>query len=336
MLPPLMRASSTTAAAAAAIALTFAAGCLSDTPLGDTQSDALDAVSEAWSVKFEGTCWEAGFVAPSAMEKGDWLTEPFVRADVYEEIGKPMINQAGKPQGPISGNWHQGFQCPAAVRNGEVVEDFIWGWVGDAVEPPPFDHGGADWHVYTTGFGLENGTYRDALLDDTQLDLTHTTSARIDFLAGDLESGAVIYEEMVDLPKGIYESQGFVTKYRDLEPRTIRMWWLVPADGSESPLGRFHEEDLGAATVTGGGDDHMAEVAAMKWNPVYLDLKTGGGAQYTSIGGTNYACHGGIAQHGPQGELCLPEVTVVYEHTSLELTFGRVLTDVTVDDFFWH
>lgn len=311
---------------------TFLAGCIEyNDPVG-VAGDALEeAAAPVWSVVFNEGCFEAGFVAPYNMQEGEFLVDPLVRADIREELDDPMLVSTGRAEGgPITGNWHQGFQCPVATQDGEVTENFIWGWVGQAIEAPAWDPGGADLHVYTTGFGLANGTIRDSLLEASMLDITHTYEARVDYYGDN-----VVYEVMKDLPKGVYESMGTVQEYREVPERTIRMWWLVPTDGSRSPLGRFHAEDIpvpGAAPA----DDHAMDVEALDWHPVYVDIQTGGGTQWVSPDAVNHACHGGVAQHGPQGMLCVPEVTLLYEHASLALAYGGVFKDVVLPDFYFH
>lgn len=305
------------------------AGCIDyNTPLEVLDQELAEVMTAApWSLDFPQGCKEGGFIAPSTMQEGDYLVAPWVRKDIREEI--PLrFSQGGA--GPVSGNWHQGYNCPSVVKDGVVVESFIWGWVGQMIEPPAWDPGGADLQFHLTGFGLMAGDVRDDIFGKTMVDLTETYEASVTPLAG--TDYVDIY--MRDQTKGTYEGHGPVMKTRDVEERTIRFWWYVPVDGSRSVLSHIHGDDIPNPAMP--ADAHMMEEAEkMDWHPVYMDMHTGGGAQFLSVEALNPSSHNDEDAHGG-ATFYLPEVNAVYEHRHLSLTASQVMSDITLPDYYWH
>ena len=306
-----------------------AAGCLSQNlPEAVDLDDAASLAAVPWSLLFPEGCREAGFVAPYNMNEGDTIADAFVRADVQDEIGSPLIRSPGaKTTEAVTGNWHQGFYCPTAVRDGQVVQDFLWGYVGQWIEPPAWDTGGADVHVHLTGFGMQDGALRDSALPLTMMDITQTTEASLtEFPGGTVQ----IYFR--DEPKGTYEVHGPIQPVRDVEPRTIRFWWYVPTDGSRSEIGHVHDDPL---NVGQPADQHAAKMEGMTFHPAWVDLHTGGGTQRLSVDAAAAASHNDEDAHGG-AVFWLPEMAVVYEHKSLSMELGHVVKDVTLETFYWH
>lgn len=314
------------AAALAAPLLMILAGCL-ETPI-DTDSvveQATEATTPLLSVG-GSECWEGGFVA-AYQGSGDELSGGWVTANIREEIGNPMRDGLGTPLTPdatLSGNWHQGIKCKTATFNGETLNDFMFGFVGDSIEAPAFDPGGADLHFVVSVTSLEGGTAPYTIFrETTKAGISPTTVATIDYYAGDATTPrAAAYVAFATDENGIYESYSNLAYYRDVEPRTVRLWWTVPVDGSQSPLGSHHLMEIPEGT---------------KWHPVYFDIVTQGGRQITTppVDSVEAGCHAGIDDHGPQGRLCQPTLTNIYEHTSLEFKFGGLLNNVVLDEY-WH
>jgi hypothetical protein len=300
------------------------AGCVEtdlDPNALDDANEATDAVPEL--PVFTGSdCWEGGFVAlyPRTPKHADtWQT-----IDIRDEVGNPMRDGTGLPLNQDAyGNWHEGIQCSSVTYNGQTFEAFKFGFVGNMIAPPAFDPGGADLHFIVSAIGLDHGAVHEEFRATSLAGISATETAHIDYLVGDRSLPRfVVYEEFSTHDNGVYSSYSEMAEYRDVEPRTIRFWWTVPTDGTQSPLGSHHA-------------DHIPE--DLKWNPVYFDLKTEAGAQYTTppVDSVEVACHTGIDDHGPQGGACQPTLTLIYEHSSLSFEFGGVLRDVVIDDY-WH
>jgi hypothetical protein len=271
-------------------------------------------------------CEEGGFVAAYPMSEGANHVGVWYLEDIRAEIGNPLRTGIGTPvTGPLDGNWHQGYKCKTATVNGETQEDYIFGYIANMIKPPEFDPGGADVHFIIAGLGFGNGSFADQLRESTTADITHAYNAQVDWYVPKESPRSFVYVEFSDVEKGIYMSASEMAYYRDVSPRTIRIWWQVPADGSDSHMGHAHGGSQ-------GGDESIL------WNPVYWDITTTGGAQYTTppIDSLELACHRGIDDHGPQGGLCQPTLTNIYQHKSLTFTAGKLLPEIVIEGIWSH
>lgn len=325
------------------------AGCLSD-----QLSEVDDVIGEPGPLpnifQLSGTqCEEAGFVAMYPMATPTKLAGVWEQADIREEMGNPTHDGLGTPSPlvtPQNGNHHIGITCKAATVNGETQEDYVFGYVGQMVLPPAWDPGGAAKHVLIGGNAFQNGSFADALRATTKADIGFAIAACTQWaidpatLPGTLstcQDGGVAtakdlprsfaYSFYHDLEKGTYQSWSTMAKYRDLEERTVRFWWQVPADGSQADIwGMGHTHDGNAVEGT-------------KWNPVYWDMVSTGGGQWTTPPGDGFETgeHNfgfPTGEHNPQ--FSQPMHQVYYEHETLTFTSGRVFTDVVLDDLWAH
>lgn len=276
--------------------------------------------------RLDGTrCEEGGGVSTYAGPTR--FADTYESADVSEEVNSPYPKGNPTSMGREQwANWHMGFRCASAEVDGETQPEYIFGYVGQMVKPPPWDPGGGDFHFILTGLGFGNGTFADALRASTRADVTHAYVARVDWFVPRDEPRAAAYVEFSDVEKGIYNQYSTLTHYREFSERTIRFWWGVPTDGSQSTAAHDHNP---------GEIEHDA-----KWNPVYFDLHSSGGHQYTTppMDRAQVFCHLGNDDHGtgPVGGICEPTHTVVYEHEALTFTLGRVIADVTLDQLHVH
>lgn len=316
---------------------TFLGGCVGNPGPSDERTSVVDMEALPHSHARTGNpfvmdatnCEEGGFVAAyPMMSEGMNYQGVWYLADIRKEIGDPIRSGFGAPYpgqlGPLNGNWHQGYKCETATVNGETQKEYIFGYIANMIEAPEFDPGGADLHFIIAGLGFGNGTFADQLRESTTADITHAYNAKVDwYVPKDLPRSAV-YVEFSDVEKGIYMSYSEMGLYRNVEPRTVRVWWQVPADGSDSHMGHAH-----------GGDQATAPIM---WNPMYWDIKTEGGRQWTTppVDSVEVACHRGIDDHGPQGGLCQPTLTNIYEHKSLTFSSGTVLADVQIEGIWTH
>ena len=303
------------------LVVTFFAGCLEDEgPAIDIKADHEHDHSMMvgdWSMK-GSRCEEGGFVAAYNMQGKYWV-EPWERADIREEIGNPKFTSLAVPlTGPATGHWHQGIKCAEVTHNGTVLKDFQFGYVGGAVKPPEFDPGGAQLHILLAGFGFQDLEPRKDLLAKTTAEITRSKESRVDWYGP-----AFTYAVYDDFEKGTYLSYSAVKKYRDVSERTIRFWWVVPADGARAHHDHHLGETLDASEATG-------------FHPVYWDMKTTGGEQFTTPDSVNLGCHMGTDAHGPQGGACQHTLTNIYQHKTLELTYGGVLEDVLIKTEWIH
>lgn len=280
-----------------------------------------------------GACEEGGFVAAYGMDEGETLPGGWKLADITEEIGKPIRDGFATPVlGPLKGNWHQGYRCSDARLEGADAEakEIIFGYVANMIEAPEYDPGGADVHFVISALGIGNGTIADIFRESNTASISHAYKAKVDWYIPREMPRSAAYVEFSDVEKGIYMSASELHKYRDVEPRTVRIWWQVPVDGSEEAPNHNHES-TGEAM-----DDPMHEVVA--WHPVYWDIISTGSEQYTTppVDSLEAACHRGIPDHGPQGGACQPTLTNVHEHKSITFTQGEVIEDVTLTERWTH
>ncbi|HEX9816063.1 MAG TPA: hypothetical protein VGB18_03695 [Candidatus Thermoplasmatota archaeon] len=324
-----MRASPTLAFA---IPILFFAGCLDEAPpAAELLPHGHDGDMAHADFSFEATdCEEGGFVATYSGETtypGGWKS-----ADVYEEVGKPVHDGLALPVvpgTPLNGNWHMGYRCASVTHDGEIVKDFVFGRVGQMIQAPAFDPGGADQHFISTGFALGNGTIGDALREATPADISHAYNTYVQWVGDKDLPRSYAYAIFSDYEKGVYETYGDISPYRDFPARTIRMWWTVPADGSESSIAHDH------GTGTGGGGVPPSATEVTAWNPVYWDITTTGGQQYTTppVGAEIGFHNKGSMEHGVPTQ---PMLTNIYQHESLTFTYGGVLRDVVIDELWVH
>lgn len=307
------------------------AGCLEDELPVDVDNlvDATGAVPQTFAMTADD-CFEAGFIAIYPMPAQSYLGGVWAQDDVREEVGgTPTHDGVGSPSPllvPQNGNTHYGFRCESATVNGITQSPYTFGWVGQQVLAPEWDPGGADRHILISGVSFGNGGIADALRATTKADITHTERVDIQWELPKELPRSYSYVMYHDLNKGTYESWSTMAFYRDVEERTVRFWWLVPADGSQAVIWNDHHADPSA-------------LEGIKWNPVYWDMQTKGGAQYVTppgdgveVGAHNFAIGPG-ADHTPPYQ---PMIQNYYEHTSLSWTSGKVFTDVVLEEIWAH
>jgi hypothetical protein len=319
------------AASAASIAATlFIAFALSGC-LDDAVDDAL-AMQEAPSIEtglFElsgSKCVQAGGVSTYAGPTR--FADTYDSADVSEEVNSPFPKGNPASMGRHQwANWHMGFNCETASVGEETQQHYIFGYIGQMVEAPAWDPGGADQHFIVTGLGFGNGTFADGLRAATTADITHAYVALVEYYTPKNLPRSSAYIEYSDVEKGIYMQYTNLAHYREFEGRTIRFWWGVPVDGSQSMAAHGHNP----------GEIHEE---GLKWHPVYFDLTSTGGHQYTTppLERAQIFCHLGNDDHGtgPVGGICEPTHSVVYEHESVVFRLGKVIDSVTLDKLHVH
>lgn len=337
MRPSAARLAVTRASApAVAVVLVLLAGCLAQ-PAPEPAASAATGPVAARQTPFEMTaagCVEAGFVAGYGARGGEMpkLAEVWQTADIREEIGNPTRDATGIPVvGPLFGNWHMGFRCATADTTAGPAEDFVFGYVGEMVEPPAWDTGGADLHFLLSGLSFANGTIGDAARNSTIADVTHTAKVEVDWRMPKELPRSAVRVEFLDAEKGLYESDSTMSLYRDVPERTIRLWWQVPTSGVKDD--HAHSHDSGGS-LTSFGEEMPQEGA---WHPIYWDLRLSGGAQYTtpSADGLELASHNRFTfQHGPVA--AQPCVTNIYESETIRLSAARVVDDVTLSLLWTH
>lgn len=274
-------------------------------------------------------CEEGGFVALYPLGPGDRRAGVWELADIRDEVGKPVRDGLGQPLlGPAMGNWHQGYRCARVESDAGAAQQYIFGWIGNMVKAPAWDPGGADVHVLLAGLGFGNGTIAESLRGTTSAAISHAYEpTQVTWYVPRSAPRSAVHAIYSDVEKGIYTSYSAMSKYRDFPERTIRLWWQVPADGSQAHAGHDH---LSA--------ESQQQPEPTAWHPVYWDIHTSGGEQYTTppIDSPEVACHMGTPDHGPQGGACQPTLTTVYEHKSLEFRSGHVFEDVVLTEIWKH
>lgn len=295
-------------------------GCVANGAVSPTSVDDGTANASAAPFSFTATdCVAGGFASsyPGPLKlAGIWDT-----ADIREELGNPLKDSSGRPViGPLMGNWHIGFECASAEGAGETFDTFEFGWVGQMVEPPAWDVGGADVHYLLTGLAFDEGAIGETLRRSTTADVTHVEEVTLDWLTPKDMPRATMSARFVDRERGVYESWSDMELYRDVEDRVIRFWWQVPADGTEAH----------------SGHQHTSGQMEGQFNPMYFDLHVAGGAQYvTPQSGVELASHNMLKmEHGPV--IAQPCSTLFYEHETLEFTVGSVFEDVMLDAVWTH
>jgi len=308
-------------AALALAAALLAAGCLagSDVAPAAARDEATSAERTGFALVAEG-CVSGGFI--SSYHGSPKLANVWQTADIREELGNPIRDSVGMPTiGPLFGNWHIGIACEKVEAAGETASDYAFGWVGAMIERPAWDHGGADLHFLLAGLAFDGGPIGEALRAATTADVTHAQEVRFDWLVPRELPRSAVYARFVDAERGVYESWSEMQRHRDLPERSIRFWWAVPADGSESRSGHAH--------TTG--------VMAGRYHPVYFDMRVGGGAHHLTppAGGVELASHNMLEmEHGPV--LAQPCTTAVYEQPTLRFELGRVVEDVLLHEVWTH
>ena len=206
------------------VAAVMASGCVAGTELATTATDApLQPSVAPFSFSAE-TCEVGGFVSSYAgsMElAGIWRT-----ADIREELGNPVRDSMGMPViGPLFGNWHIGIECATATGAGETLEDFEFGWVGQMIEAPSWDTGGADKHFLLTGLAFDESPIGEGLRAATTADITHVQEVTLDWLTPKDLPRSAINARFVDVERGVYESWSDMERHGEMPDRVVRFWW---------------------------------------------------------------------------------------------------------------
>ncbi|MDX1611961.1 MAG: hypothetical protein R3185_06295 [Candidatus Thermoplasmatota archaeon] len=282
-------------------------------------------------------CEEGGFVSAYPMtEEPETRADVWVLADIREEIGDPLHDARGIPRlgpfdGPLMANWHMGFNCERIISSVGEVEDYVFGFVGDVVEQPAWDPGGADLHYLLSGFGFSNDEgVLDAHLAANKASITEAVEATVDWHVDKELARSAASVRFVDAEKGVYEAQGTMAFLRDVPERTIRLWWQVPTDGSREHQGHHNQQN----DIL---NDQVHEPPEGEWHPIYWDLQVSAARQYTTPpdDGVQWSAHNMLAfEHGAL--VAQPTVTAVYEYPELRLTQGQVIEDVTLDAMWIH
>jgi len=302
------------------LAVAMASGCVAGADLAPAATDAsTDAPAAPFSFTAEG-CEVGGFVSsyPGTTKlAGIWQT-----ADIREELGNPVRDSLGMPvTGPLFGNWHIGFECASAAGAGETLDAFEFGWVGQMVEAPAWDTGGADQHFLLTGLAFDEGPIGEGLRGATTADITHVQEVTFDWLTPKDLPRATINARFVDVERGVYESWSDMEPYGEMPDRIVRFWWQVPADGSEGESGHQHS----SGTMDG------------QYHPLYFDMQLAAGPRMLTppAGGVELASHNMLKmEHGPV--LAQPCVTVVYDHPSVTFTTGHVFEEIVLHEVWTH
>ncbi|HEV8358892.1 MAG TPA: hypothetical protein VGR28_00405 [Candidatus Thermoplasmatota archaeon] len=315
----------------ALLAALVLAGCVSPaSPATVAPASALDEAPAAFAMTATD-CEEGGFVAAyNADQAPQKLADVWELADIREEIGNPIHDAVGRPTaGALVGNWHMGFRCASVTSTGGDATDYLFGYVGDMIEAPAWDTGGADLHFLVSGLGFADGPIADALRASTIADITPATEARVDWLVPKEAPRSAAYVVYTDGEKGTYESWSDLALLRDAPERTIRLWWQVPANGTADPHAHHN-----AMRGFMGAPDQDAEGA---WHPIYWDLHVAGGPQYTTppLDGVELASHNRLSfEHGPV--VAQPTLTNIYELRGLTFTSGHVVEDVVLTKLWNH
>ncbi|MHB8603761.1 MAG: hypothetical protein ACYDCK_00795 [Thermoplasmatota archaeon] len=316
------------AAVSVVLALAVLAGCLAAPKSSSVApASATDAMAMKPLFTMNATnCEESGFVAAyGGPGHEDTLGKYWKTADIRAEIGNPLHDSTGMPvTGPLSGHWHMGYVCDTVSGAGATQSHFVFGWVAEMIQPPAWDPPGADMEFLISGLALQNGTIADALRATTMADIQHAYDTGVTWYVPKDEPRSAVYTRFTDMEKGLYESYSELSQLRDVGPRTIRLWWQVPADGSMAHMGMDH--GMGAMPMDKG-----------PWHPLYWDIHTTGGPQYTTPqmdSGTIVFHNKGSFEHGPV--VTQPALTDIYENGALTFTSGHVIDNVTLDALWTH
>lgn len=301
-------------------------GCVGGAAVDPAADPEILAAADAPAFSFAADgCEAGGFVATyqHAFGAPDTLAGVWKTADIREELGNPLRDGLGRPViSPLMGNWHIGIRCASATSDGATTDGFFFGWVGQMVEPPAWDVGGADLHFLLTGLALQNGTIADGLRATTTADVTHAFEVRMDWLAPRELPRSAIYTRFSDVERGVYESWSNMLRHREVPDRVLRFWWQVPADGTEATSGHTHSS----------GEEHG------EFHPLFFDMRVGAGPQYLTPpqDALELGTHNMLKmEHGP-GVLAQPTLTNVYVQPTLEFSTGPVFTDVVLHEIWTH
>ncbi|HEV8361749.1 MAG TPA: hypothetical protein VGR28_14970 [Candidatus Thermoplasmatota archaeon] len=189
-------------------------------------------------LRLEGTACLEGGGHSEHPKIADWLPEPWLPADVQEDIGtQPVTTEfyshpmqtLPEPNGTM-GNYHATVLCDGWSLNGQALEHHVFGFVGMRIEAPPFDAGpSADRHYLITVL---------ATSDHGLHELFHSLGFHATLTKGTAEWQAPdVFHNLLDTEDhGVYESI-FTTKEVGPMPPLMRLWWqLENDDGTFSPI----------------------------------------------------------------------------------------------------
>lgn len=226
----------------------------------------------------------------------DWLEgylpEPWVLADVTEDVGPQVVTSYGYPaMGPLAGIYHASVVCKSWTRDGEEHENLVFGYVAIRVEAPPFDDSGIDRHYLLDVFSVgDEGIHHS--LHDAGFHATVTASAAFEAV------GPLIHTVLDDEGHGVYETY-FKPKEMGPVPEASRLWMLHKADdGTYHPMA-IDLENSGGKHIAGDGQ------------AVFSHLRTGDHAPLPGAAGNvaalGYTGFDRVIRLGPVPEIALAE-----------------------------
>lgn len=212
-------------------ALAMLAGCLASSPAADLAPASVPDAAAPSALAVASDCQEGG--GHSNYWRDDLqslLPEPWVAADVADDLGRPVISSNGIPvTGEQAGIYHTTVVCEAWSFDGVAVDGpLVWGFVGIRVEPPPFDDGSATAHYLLDVLSFEPAD----LLARVAGAGVHASEG-----TGSLawRDGDVLHTILDDVDHGHYEAVLPVKEKGAKVDGVTRLWMLHGEDGAYRP-----------------------------------------------------------------------------------------------------
>lgn len=263
------------------------AGCLSAS-VAPTAEDALATASASLAPDFGvamNGCREGGGVSLYNMKEGTpGPVEPFILADVQDDVGHPLIASYGEPippGGATNGIWHASVVCDSYSYQGEERGSLQWGWVGMKIQPPAWDTSGIERQFFIADLSFMDEEIVGSIRDTASVHASVTWGSRIEWLAP-----SVMHTVLDDEEHGVFETHARMKAYRAFEPQPTRFWMLAAQGGDHG-----HEAEAYAEAEVGSE-------AAVTYRAVSFDLVTSGGEDHMVADVTGILSHTRTDAHG--------------------------------------
>jgi hypothetical protein len=257
------------------------AGCTGPSqPLSGKANDADPGAATSWLPGFDLTlrdCREGGGVTVYGLgEDRSGPTFPFARADTRAELGHPPLTSdfpTPRPvEGPTTGMWHMTLQCASYTWKGEERSNFVLGWIGVLVQPPPWDAAPPAARQFFVGdLSVGDPDVRAALHEGAGLHASQLVEARAEWLAPDL-----LHTLVDDADHGRFETHARMRMETRTDASLTRLWFYLHTGEAPGPDGKpephfrpvsLDLEDAGIAvhTVEGLGRFTHTRTQAHAW-----------------------------------------------------------------------
>jgi len=225
----------------------LASGCLGSpapqptTPLAGTEDGASAPAATGFEVALRGCTLAGGHTLYNLVTFESYLPDPWVAADVRDDVGDPLLLTMGNPNlgHGIAGIFHAALVCDTWSLGGEEHQAFRAGFLGVRVEQPAFDPGDGDHGYIVAVLGFDAPEVREAFVARGLHASEGTASVAYE--------GPLLHAMLDTAEHGVDDAYWLPEDAGAVPQRVVRLWMVVDASGhahGEGPQGTLVPRSL--------------------------------------------------------------------------------------------